>query len=289
MSVNIERSYLNFKGCDEEGLYRVPGSTNQIKLWTKRFDQGQSLFDIFSRLFSLSTEFDINLFDADDLYDINIIGSLFKEWLRELPEEILPKDIQERLSLTHDDPTKAPQELKDELSMLPPWNYYLLFAITCHLSLLHAYVDKNKMTFNNLRICFAPALKMNPVCFQWLVCDWRNCWQGCWTEKEALEEEYRILDGIPREGSISGSTNVGELPQARSFVSGTDPDQYDLSQGSQGEWDNHDSLYEASERGSQKKQTTQPPPEDDNRSASQLPELALPMPISPSFVSTTSA
>ncbi|MCJ1350685.1 MAG: hypothetical protein MMC33_000666 [Icmadophila ericetorum] len=260
--------YLNFKGCDEEGLYRVPGSTKDIRLWTKRFDQ----------------EYDINLFDADDLYDINIIGSLFKEWLRELPDEIFPKDTQERLSESHPDPNTAPQELKDELSMLPPWNYYLLFAITCHLSLLHAYVEKNKMTFNNLRICFAPALKMNPVCFQWLVCDWRNCWQGCWTEKEALEEEYRIMDGTPREDSI-----IDDAAQDRSFVSGTDPDQYEHSQVSQEEYDNHDSLYEASEQGSQNKAITQLPSVDHNRTANQLPELALLMPISPSFVSTSGA
>lgn len=32
--------YLNFKGTDVEGLYRVPGSGPQIKKWQRRFDQG---------------------------------------------------------------------------------------------------------------------------------------------------------------------------------------------------------------------------------------------------------
>lgn len=31
--------YLNYKGCDVEGLYRVPGSGPQIKKWQRRFDE----------------------------------------------------------------------------------------------------------------------------------------------------------------------------------------------------------------------------------------------------------
>lgn len=105
--------------------------------------------------------------------------------------------------------------LKDELSLLPPWNYYLLFAITCHLSLLTAYSDKNRMTYGNLVICFQPCLKIDNFCFQFLVQHWRECWQGCWTEKDALEEEYRVMDGREMElpgssgNSSGGSTAVG--------------------------------------------------------------------------------
>lgn len=32
--------YLNYKGCDVEGLYRVPGSGPQIKKWQRKFDEG---------------------------------------------------------------------------------------------------------------------------------------------------------------------------------------------------------------------------------------------------------
>jgi hypothetical protein len=34
--------YLNYKGCDVEGLYRVPGSGPQIKKWQRRFDERES-------------------------------------------------------------------------------------------------------------------------------------------------------------------------------------------------------------------------------------------------------
>lgn len=170
-------------GCEVEGLYRIPGSGRDVKHWQRRFD----------------TEYDINLFDEPDLYDINTIGSMFKSWLRELPDEILPRNTQILIAkkCQGTTTTTAPQVLKDELSKLPPFNYYLLFAITCHLSLLHSFAEKNRMDYRNLCICFQPCLKIDPFCFQFLVQDWKNCWQGCWTEKEYLEEEYRH----DREGS----------------------------------------------------------------------------------------
>jgi hypothetical protein len=35
--------YLNYKGSDVEGLYRVPGSGPQIKKWQRRFDEGMQV------------------------------------------------------------------------------------------------------------------------------------------------------------------------------------------------------------------------------------------------------
>lgn len=182
----------------------MPGSDKEIRHWQKRFDQGKlTTKGIFRlRIANRRKEGDINLFEEPDLYDINIIGSMFKSWLRGLPSEILPKDSQDRISAACQGKHEVPQLLKDELSSLPPWNYYLLFAITCHLSLLTAYAEKNKMTYSNLCICFQPALRMDAVCFSFLVQDWRNCWQGCWTEKKALADEYNIIENeSPADGS----------------------------------------------------------------------------------------
>ena len=177
-------------GCEEEGLYRIPGSGKDVKHWQRRFD----------------TEHDINLFDEPELYDINTIGSMFKAWLRDLPDEIFPKQVQVKIAEKCLGATKTPQLLRDELSKLPPFNYYLLFAITCHLSLLHSFADKNKMDYRNLCICFQPCLRIDGFCFQFLVQDWKNCWQGCWTEKEFLEEEYRVqAEGDDNEAQTSAN------------------------------------------------------------------------------------
>lgn len=236
-------------------------------------------------------ERDINLFDEEELYDINIIGSMFKAWLRELPSEILPKEVQARVAEQCPGATEVPQLFKDELSSLPPWNYYLLFAITCHLSLLTAYAAKNKMTYSNLCICFQPALKIDTFCFQFLVQDWRNCWQGCWTEKEALEAEYGVLNGDLPSSSGSGagsggnsSTGSTAVAEERSLASSSS---HKLSMGGRSQQirppplslikasDDHSSESISSEDGSNQNGCSHA------TSRTELPELAPVMPLSP--------
>ncbi|KAK4157843.1 hypothetical protein C8A00DRAFT_29229 [Chaetomidium leptoderma] len=197
--------YLNYKGSEVEGLYRVPGSGPQIKKWQRKFDE----------------ELDVDLFEETDLYDINIVGSMLKAWLRELPDELFPKEAQDRISRECAGADKVPQLLIEELSNLPPFNYYLLFAITCHLSLLLAHSEKNKMDFRNLCICFQPCMKIDAFCFKFLVCDWRECWKGCKSEARYIEEEYALLDQpLPKgEKKTGGSTGEEEKHEDRNISS----------------------------------------------------------------------
>ncbi|KAL5345634.1 hypothetical protein ACLOAV_009388 [Pseudogymnoascus australis] len=167
--------YLNYRGTDAEGLYRVPGSGPQIRKWQRKFDE----------------DLDVDLFAQTDLYDINIVGSMLKSWLRELPDELFPKDAQERVSKESPNCEEVPQVLIDELSNLPPYNYYLLFAITCHLSLVLEHREANKMNYQNLTVCFLPCMRMDAYCFRFLVVKWRDCWKGCNTEALWLEKEAR--------------------------------------------------------------------------------------------------
>ena len=154
------------------------------------------------------TELDVNLTKQSDLYDVNVVGSLLKTWLRTLPDEIFPQATQNRIAAAHPDAKTVPQMLKDELSQLPPWDYYLLFAFTCHLHLLGEYVEVNKMTYNNLLTCLQPSLKIDHYCFKFLVNQWRECWQGCWTEKQFRDEEYQFLAGLPPD-SRDGASRAG--------------------------------------------------------------------------------
>ena len=190
-------------------MYRVPGSGPQVKRWQRRFD----------------TELDVDLLDEQDLYDPNNIGSMLKSWLRDLPSEIMPASIQASLAVDlekeNPDYTKmgqsAPQKLRDALSELPPFNYYLLFAITCHLSLLLSHKEKNKMDLNNLSICIGPCLRLDRWLFNYLVGDWRHCWQGCFTEKQYLESEKAHEQGLnyqastSRDGAISRNNSMQNL------------------------------------------------------------------------------
>ncbi|KGO41899.1 Rho GTPase activation protein [Penicillium expansum] len=249
--------YLNFKGCEEEGLYRVPGSGREVKHWQRRFD----------------TELDIDLFDVPDLYDINTVGSLFKAWLRELPDELFPKSTQTMIAMKCEGATTAPQLLKDELSKLPPYHYYLLFAITCHLNLLHSYVDQNKMDYRNLCICFQPCMKIDAFCFQFLVCDWKNCWQGCWTEKEYLEIEKK-MDARDLRVSIEQ-----EAFKAKERASASHERAISSSSSSAGE----------ESRQPSRQPSREPPRPATSRPATTRPQIALPEPARPATARTRKA
>lgn len=224
-----------------------------------------------------SIELDINLFDEPDLYDVNTIGSMFKAWLRELPDEIFPKATQAMIAEKCAGATKAPQLLKDELSKLPPFNYYLLFAITCHLSLLHSYVDKNKMDYRNLCICFQPCMKIDGFCFQFLVCDWKNCWQGCWTEKEylqtELEHERQLKEAALKKTLTPPTHSTSEVVEERAISSSGSSQPMEIG-GSSG------TTTKASSRSTSLKKGRKTPPTMDNdhlKVASQLPELGPPL------------
>jgi hypothetical protein len=107
----------------------------------------------------------------------------------------------------------------EELSNLRPYNYYLLFAITCHLSLLLAHSDKNKMDFRNLCICFQPCMKIDAFCFKFLVVDWSSCWKGCKTEQFWIEQEYQLFDMVPPSSGEGRSSNAVESHDERNISS----------------------------------------------------------------------
>lgn len=261
--------YLNYKGCEEEGLYRVPGSGKEVKHWQRRFD----------------SEGDINLFDEPDLYDINTIGSMFKAWLRELPDELLPKATQQMIAEKCEGATTAPQLLKDELSKLPPYNYYLLFAITCHLNLLHSYVEQNKMNYQNLCICFQPCMKIDGFCFQFLVCDWKNCWQGCWTEKEWVQSEQEALEKAAKEAaekraneaSNSSNNHLTHFPESAAAAEERAISSSGSSQPDQPESSNNKTAKPFTSSSRKARPANLDSTKTHRRSISQLPELGPPL------------
>ncbi|KXL41694.1 hypothetical protein M433DRAFT_68935 [Acidomyces richmondensis BFW] len=193
--------FLNLN-CESEGLYRVPGGVAAVKHWQRRFDQ----------------ELDIDLLNEKELYDTNEISSMLKKWLTDLPTEMMPYEIQaslaaelEKDNLDFKSPNQeAPQKLRDALSELPPFNYYLLFAITCHLSLLLSHKESNKMDLHNLSVCIGPCLKLERWLFNYLVGDWRHCWQGCFTEKHYLEAEKAYEMGLKYEFPPNFPHNLSE-------------------------------------------------------------------------------
>ncbi|RPA93962.1 Rho GTPase activation protein [Choiromyces venosus 120613-1] len=203
--------YLNVHGPHELGIYRISGSTSVV-------DDLRADFKI---------QHDVDLFDnpPDDLHTVS---SLLKGWFRSLPEAVLPPEVQKRVYEKCKDQTdapKPPQAFIDELSQLPPYNYYLLHHLFSHLSAVCGASDVNKMNLANLGMIFCSTLRIDRFCFNWLVGSWEECWAGC----KAEEEEYRrVIPSRQPSTASSGQSqyhDASSAPESRS-TSQTNVDRY---------------------------------------------------------------
>ena len=70
--------YLNAKGAaSEEGIFRLSGSNLVVKALKERFN----------------TEGDVDFLAGDQYYDVHAVASLFKQYLRELPDTVLTREL----------------------------------------------------------------------------------------------------------------------------------------------------------------------------------------------------
>ncbi|KAG0308801.1 hypothetical protein BGZ97_013248 [Linnemannia gamsii] len=124
--------FLEAKGVDEVGLYRVPGSHANVQKLKRMFDSGK----------------DYNLLTMDAI-DANDIATLLKLYLREYRH------------ICH--------TLRGILIRLPRPNYVVLSYLCHHLSKIASHSDKTKMTVSNLGVVFAPTLSIGSVLFKALL------------------------------------------------------------------------------------------------------------------------
>ncbi|NWR92337.1 RHG25 protein, partial [Furnarius figulus] len=122
-------------GLSEEGIFRLPGQDNLVKQLRDAFDAGER-----------------PSFDRDT--DVHTVASLFKLYLRELPEPVVPWAQYEDFLLCGQaldaDETKGHQELLKQLSLLPRDNYNLLSYICRFLHEIQLNSSVNKMGVDNL-------------------------------------------------------------------------------------------------------------------------------------------
>ncbi|KAJ7257866.1 hypothetical protein B0H12DRAFT_1282145 [Mycena haematopus] len=137
--------YLEAKKADqEEGIYRLSGSSAVIKSLKDRFNM----------------EGDIDLVGSDEYWDPHAIAGLLKSFLRELPASILTHNLHLRFLAVIDfvDAQERIKELSQLIAALPIANYSLLRALTAHLILIVQNAAVNKMTMRNVGIVFSPTL-----------------------------------------------------------------------------------------------------------------------------------
>ncbi|KAG4305666.1 hypothetical protein PORY_001222 [Pneumocystis oryctolagi] len=148
--------YLDNNNAEkEEGIYRLSGSNTIIK----------SLRDKFN------TVGDVNLVNSGKSYDIHAIAGLLKLYLRELPTNILTRDLHAQfLSVMEiQDNDEKVISLNKLIHCLPEENFSLLHILINHLYRIVAHSDLNKMTSHNMGIVFSPTLNIPAGIFSMLL------------------------------------------------------------------------------------------------------------------------
>ncbi|XP_028264224.1 rho GTPase-activating protein SYDE1 isoform X2 [Parambassis ranga] len=140
------------RGLKVVGLYRLCGSAavkKELRDWFERNSSAVSM--------------------SEDLYpDINVITGILKDYLRELPSPLITRTlyqvVREAMNLRSapaltvtQDPQLA-QSTVELLSCLPPPERATLTLLLDHLSLVASYSSYNRMTHQNLAVCFGPVL-----------------------------------------------------------------------------------------------------------------------------------
>ncbi|KAF9928890.1 hypothetical protein FBU30_002032 [Linnemannia zychae] len=170
--------FLEAKGIDEVGLYRVPGSHANVQKLKRMFDTGK----------------DYNLL-AMETTDPNDIATLLKLYLREQQFQSL---------LTTD--RHICHTLRGILIRLPRPNYVVLSYLCHHLSKIASYSDKTKMTVSNLGVVFAPTLSIGSVLFKALL---GGFFDGPDTPENREKGLKIVWGGLLQDAWLNGNENEG--------------------------------------------------------------------------------
>ncbi|KAL0979197.1 hypothetical protein UPYG_G00182020 [Umbra pygmaea] len=127
--------FIREHGLNEEGIFRLPGQDNTVRQFRDAFNAGER-----------------PSFPSDT--DVHTVASLFKLYLRELPEPVIPwTQYQDLLDCSPTlDPNSAAghERLEKQISLLPRTNYNLLSYICRFLFEVQQNSKVNKMSVENL-------------------------------------------------------------------------------------------------------------------------------------------
>uniref|UniRef100_A0A8C3X521 Synapse defective Rho GTPase homolog 2 n=1 Tax=Catagonus wagneri TaxID=51154 RepID=A0A8C3X521_9CETA len=142
------------RGCQVVGLYRLCGSAAVKKELREAFERDSQAVGLCESQYP----------------DINVITGVLKDYLRELPSPLITKQLYEAvlaamaknpLKMSSDGCENDPSDSKytvDLLDCLPDVEKATLMMLLDHLKLVASYHDVNKMTCQNLAVCFGPVL-----------------------------------------------------------------------------------------------------------------------------------
>uniref|UniRef100_A0A8C2UYT6 Synapse defective Rho GTPase homolog 2 n=2 Tax=Chinchilla lanigera TaxID=34839 RepID=A0A8C2UYT6_CHILA len=142
------------RGCQVVGLYRLCGSAAVKKELREAFEKDSKAVGLCENHYP----------------DINVITGVLKDYLRELPSPLITKQLYDAvldamvkspLKMSSNGCENDPSDSKytvDLLNCLPDVEKATLKMLLDHLKLVASYHEVNKMTCQNLAVCFGPVL-----------------------------------------------------------------------------------------------------------------------------------
>ncbi|XP_016064833.1 PREDICTED: rho GTPase-activating protein SYDE1 isoform X2 [Miniopterus natalensis] len=135
------------RGLRVVGLYRLCGSAAVKKELRDAFERDSAAVCL-----------------SEDLYpDINVITGILKDYLRELPTPLITQPLYQVVleAMARGPPSRAPPSAEGTrglLSCLPDVERATLMRLLDHLRLVSSFHAHNRMTAQNLAVCFGPVL-----------------------------------------------------------------------------------------------------------------------------------
>uniref|UniRef100_A0A8C7ZWZ0 Myosin IXA n=1 Tax=Oryzias sinensis TaxID=183150 RepID=A0A8C7ZWZ0_9TELE len=160
-------NYIEMHGIYTEGIYRKPGSANKIK------------------------ELHVDGINLDD-YNIHVIASVFKQWLRDLPNPLMTFELYEEFvrAMGSQDKKEIIRGVYSIIDQLSRTHLNTLERLIFHLVRIALQEDTNRMSANALAIVFAPCILRCPdtidplqsvqdiskttACVEYIICEQMN-------------------------------------------------------------------------------------------------------------------
>ncbi|XP_053094286.1 unconventional myosin-IXAa isoform X11 [Pangasianodon hypophthalmus] len=138
-------NYIEMHGLYTEGIYRKSGSANKIKELKQGLDT------------------DVSSTNLDD-YNIHVIASVFKQWLRDLPNPLMTFELYEEFlrAMGLQDKKEVVRGVYSVIDQLSRTHLNTLERLIFHLVRIAQQEETNRMSANALAIVFAPCILRCP-------------------------------------------------------------------------------------------------------------------------------
>ncbi|GAA5866516.1 hypothetical protein JCM1840_001344 [Sporobolomyces johnsonii] len=179
--------YLEAKNAEhEEGIFRLSGSANVIRVLKDRFN----------------AEGDVNLLQSNEYYDPHAVAGLLKQYLRELPVHLLTRELHGEFLRVIDLRNRRDRvnALGKLVARLPIEEYTLFRFFFAHLCVIAQNAETSKMNLRNLGIVFSPTLAIPAPLFSLLLAEFDLVFA---VEKETGTAKPIMVDDEPIEEATS--------------------------------------------------------------------------------------